>query len=68
MLNIIPVSPEDPPKFDAKLVGVIQFHPVTDKSTAPSDAPALLVPTTAVEAVTSQYEHEAVSLIEAKGS
>ena len=68
MLKIIPASPEDAPKFEAKIVGVVQFQPSTDKSTEPSNALVLLAPTTTVEAETSQYEQEAVSLIVAKGS
>jgi len=68
MLNIIPKSPEDPPRFEAKLLGVIQFQPETDKSIAPSNALALLTSTTTVEAETSQYEHEEGLLIVANGS
>jgi hypothetical protein len=66
MLNIIPVEPVDVPKFEAKLVGVVQFQPFTDKSTEPSNALALLASTTIAEAETSQYKHDAVSLIVAK--
>ena len=68
MLNIIPVEPVDVPKFEAKLVGVVQFQPFTDKSTEPSNALVLLASTTTVEAVKPQNKHEAVSLIVAKES
>jgi hypothetical protein len=68
MLNMIPLEPDAVPKFEAKIVGVIQFQPVTDKSTEPSDALLLLALTTTAVAETLQYEHEAESLIVAKES
>jgi hypothetical protein len=68
MLNITPVEPLGVPKFEAKLVGLIQLKPVTDKSMEPSNALLLLALTTTAEVDRLQYKHEAVSLIVAKES
>ena len=60
---MMPVEPVAVPKLAAKTVGLVQFDPIMDKSTAPSNALALLAPTTTVEVDTSQNKHAAVSLI-----
>jgi hypothetical protein len=68
MLNIIPVEPEEvAAKLEAKLVGVIQFKPVTDKLTEPSNVHELLGSTTTAEVERLQYKQEAASFIVAKG-